>query len=129
MSTLLAVSGDTVTGYYQKGTIPRTQIQSGSDQRLGSRQPMFFQTGRRGQQVTISLVKTLTTEASSLADRITLENMQGQGVTVTTDHSETIEVFCHDMKVEIREGAQKWLVSASMSCEAMPSTTVLPTTP
>ena len=90
---------------------------------------MFFQTGRRGQQVSIAFVKLVTSESTALSDRMILENMQGQGVTVTTDHSETIEVFCHDMKVEVKEGAQKWLVSATMSCEAMPSTTVLPTTP
>ena len=129
MSTLLAVSGDTVTGYHQTGTIPRTQIVSGSDQRLGSRQPMFFQSGRRGAQVTVEFVKVLTDQATALSERTILENMQGQGVTVTNSHGEIVEVFCHTMGVGVKAGAQKWLVSASMSCEAMPSTTVLPTTP
>ena len=90
---------------------------------------MHYQSGRRGTEVTVALVKKQTTEATALSEQIALQNMQGQRIVVTNQFSVSQEVFCSRMDVDVKQGAQTWLVSAQMTCEAMPSTTVLPTTP
>lgn len=129
-TTLLADSGATVDSFTQDGNITGVQILSVSDQRLGARQAIFAQTGRRAEISDVILMKTYTTSLSdALLDRDSLEEMKGQRLIVTSQHAEQIEVFCHDMKVQVKTGAQKWLVLANMSCEAMPATITTPTTP
>ncbi len=123
-------SGSKAEGYTQNGNITGVQIISVSDQRIGSRQPLFAQTGRRAEVSNITLMKTLTTSLSAaLTERNKLEAMAGQRVVVNSQHGERIEIFCHNMIVQVKAGPGKWLVMANMSCEAMPITNTGSTTP
>ena len=129
-TVLTADGGQKVEGYTQNGNITGVQIISGTDQRLGSRQPLFYQTGRKAEISNVTLMKTFTASLSAaLTDRTKLEAMAGQRVVVNSQHGERIETFCHTMIVQVKTGPGKWLVMAEMTCEAMPVTNTSPTTP
>ena len=121
-ATITSDTGQSSTDYSMVGDIPLVQIISGTDQRLGSSQPIFFQSAARARQVDIGLTKIVSGRAATLQEKNRVESMQGKKVTVINQHGESIETFCKMMNVLTRLGANnEYLFQVTMTCEAMPS--------
>ena len=131
LTQLTADNGEAVTGYAQQGEIIDIQILSGEDQRLGSRQPLFYQTGRSSPEWSLVLYKTFTVQATALAEVKLLNAMMGQRVVIVDAFSRTWETFLKTVSARPKSGdsGAKWLITCNISGKTMPSTPTAFTTP
>lgn len=114
-----------ITGLLQEGDISGPALLSGSAQRIGSSQPIFFQTGQRATQSTITLRKSLDTIALAESDKLALEFCQGRKIVLLDKDGKTWgNMFCHSSVVRMRKGST-YLLECTFTVEALPDQTLI----
>ena len=116
-----------ITGMLQTGDINGPVLLSGSAQRLGASQPVFWQTGQRATPSQITLTKTLTTAALAESDKLALEFCQGRKIILLDKDGKTWgNMFCQSSVAKKRKGAAGvYLLECTMTVEALPDQTLV----